>query len=322
MRIGPTEILDEHAEAFSARYARLIVTALDEHWVDAAATAATGYAASVVGCDCEAGVERHLSANETPDGRPGAVLLFFNFRTEQLAKAIAWRVGECVLTCPTTACFNGMPDAVEVIPLGGDTREFADGFEERGQIADCGLRIADSKATSNPQSEIRNPKSPLWKIPVWDGEFLVDAVAGVGRGVAGGNLVIHAESQTAALGGAVRAAEAVAPLEGVITPFPGGVCRAGSKVGGTTMQNIVATIDEAYCPTLRDRVATQLAPGAECAYEIIINGVDLEAVRTAMRVAIEAAAGAGVLAVGARSFGGKLGKHQIGLRDVMETTVK
>jgi formylmethanofuran--tetrahydromethanopterin N-formyltransferase len=300
MRIGPTEILDEHAEAFSARYVRLVVTALDQHWVDAAASAATGYAASVVGCDCEAGVERYLSASETPDGRPGAALLFFNFRIEQLAKAIAWRVGECVLTCPTTACFNGLPAAEEVIPLGGDTREFADGFEEQVQ-ADRSAELGAGR----------------WRLPVWDGEFLVDAVAGVGRGIAGGNLVIHGESQVAALLAATRAAEAVAPLAGVITPFPGGVCRAGSKVGGTTMQSIVATIDEAYCPTLREKVATQLVPGAECAYEIIINGVELAVVRGAMRVATEAAAGEGVLAIGARSFGGKLGKHQIGLRDLL-----
>lgn len=302
MRIGPTKILDEVAEAFSARYVRLIVTALDRHWVDAAANAATGYAASVVGCDCEAGVERHLPASETPDGRPGAALLFFNFRTEQLAKAIAWRVGECVLTCPTTACFNGLPAAEEVIPLGGDTREFADGFEEQVQ------------AVGSAELE-----TGRWRLPVWDGEFLVDAVAGVGPGIAGGNLVIHGESPSAALNGAVRAVNAVAPLPGVITPFPGGVCRAGSKVGGITMHNIVATIDEAYCPTLREKVATQLVAGAECAYEIIINGVNLETVRGAMRVATEAAAGEGVLAIGARSFGGKLGKHQIGLRDLLET---
>jgi formylmethanofuran--tetrahydromethanopterin N-formyltransferase len=300
MRIGPTEILDEHSEAFSARYVRLIVTALDQHWVEAAASAATGYAASVVGCDCEAGVERYLPASETPDGRPGAALLFFNFRTEQLAKAIAWRVGECVLTCPTTACFNGMPDAEEVIPLGGDTREFADGFDEQ---------VQDAKSAELGAGR--------WRLPVWDGEFLVDEVAGIGRGIAGGNLVIHGESQATALSGAVRAANAVAPLPGVITPFPGGVCRAGSKVGGKTMLDIVATIDADYCPTLRERVATQLVPGAECAYEIIINGVDLEAVRAAMRLAMEAAVGEGVLAVGARSFGGKLGKHQIGLRDLL-----
>jgi len=302
MRIGPTEILDEHAEAFSARYARLIVTAIDQHWVDAAATAATGYAASVVGCDCEAGVDRILDASETPDGRPGAALLFFNFRIEQLAKAIAWRVGECVLTCPTTACFNGLPAADEVIPLGDDTREFADGFEEQ---------VQDAK-----NAELGAGR---WRLPVWDGEFLIDAVAGVGRGVAGGNIVIHAESRAAALGGAVRAADAVAALDDVITPFPGGVCRAGSKVGGTTMQNIVATIDETYCPTLREKVATQLVTGAECAYEVIINGIDLDAVRGAMRVAIEAAVGEGVLAIGARSFGGKLGKYSIGLPDLLNS---
>jgi formylmethanofuran--tetrahydromethanopterin N-formyltransferase len=296
MRIRGTDILDQYAEAFTARYARLIVTAIDEHWVDAAAREATGYAASVVGCDAEAGIERHLTAAETPDGRPGVALLFFTFSVEQLARAIAWRVGECVLTCPTTACFNGLPDAEEVVPLGGDTREFADGFE-----------VSEQGAGDAGQGDGR------WRLPVWDGEFLIDAVAGVGRGIAGGNLVLHAASQAAGLEAAVRAVKAVEPLAGVITPFPGGVCRAGSKVGALTLQEIVATIDEAYCPTLRDRVSSQLVEGATAAYEIIINGVDRAAVGAAMRGAIEAAAGPEVLAIGARSFGGKLGKHRIGL---------
>lgn len=301
MRIGPTEILDEHAEAFTARYARLIVTAVDSHWVEAAAREATGYAASVVGCDCEAGVERYLVASETPDGRPGAALLFFAFKTEQLARAIAWRVGECVLTCPTTACFNGLPGAEEVVPLGGDTREFADGFEVREQ-----------GAGNMGQAEVR------WRLPVWDGEFVVDAVAGVGRGVAGGNLVLHAKTQAAGLAAAGRAVDALTHHPNVILPFPGGVCRAGSKVGGLVTKEIVATIDEAYCPTLRDDVATQLVDGATSAYEIVINGVDLAAVCGAMRVAIEGAAGPEVLAIGARSFGGKLGKHRISLPELFE----
>lgn len=297
MQIRGTVILDQIAEAFSARYARLIVTAVDRHWVEAAAREATGYAASVVGCDSEAGVERYLPASETPDGRPGVALLFFAFKTGQLAHAIAWRVGECVLTCPTTACFNGLPDAEEVVPLGGDTREFADGFEAREQETGDG-----------GQGDIR------WRLPVWDGEFVVDAVAGVGRGVAGGNLVLHATTPAAGLAAAVRAVKAVEPLAGVIMPFPGGVCRAGSKVGALVMLDIVATIDEAYCPTLRDKVETQLVEGAEAAYELIINGVDLASVGGAMRAAIEAAAGPEVLAIGARSFGGKLGKQQIRLR--------
>jgi formylmethanofuran--tetrahydromethanopterin N-formyltransferase len=301
MHIRGTEILDQHAEAFSARYARLIVTAVDTHWVEAAAREATGYAASVVGCDAEAGIERYLDASETPDGRPGAALLFFTFRTEQLAKAIAWRVGECVLTCPTTACFNGLPDAEAVIPLGGDTREFADGHEVREQ-----------GEGGTEQGEV------LWRLPVWDGEFVIDAMAGVGRGVAGGNLLLHAKTQAEGLVAARRAVDALADMPNVIMPFPGGVCRAGSKVGGLVMKEIVATIDEAYCPSLRGRVETQLVAGAAAAYELIVNGVDLGAVAGAMRVATEAAAGPGLLAIGARSFGGRLGKQQISLRGLFE----
>jgi formylmethanofuran--tetrahydromethanopterin N-formyltransferase len=185
----------------------------------------------------------------------------------------------------------------EVVPLGGDTREFADGHEVREQVG---------------QGDVR------WRLPVWDGEFVVDAVAGVGRGVAGGNLVLHAKTQAAGLAAAQRAAGVLADLPNVITPFPGGVCRAGSKVGALVMQEIVATIDETYCPTLRNKVETQLVDGAEAAYELIINGVDLASVGGAMRAATEAAAGEGLLAIGARSFGGKLGKQQISLRGLFE----
>jgi formylmethanofuran--tetrahydromethanopterin N-formyltransferase len=148
-----------------------------------------------------------------------------------------------------------------------------------------------------------------------DGEFLVDAVAGVERGIAGGNLVLHAKTQAAGLAAAQRAVGALAPLPNVIAPFPGGVCRAGSKVGSRD-GNLIATTDEAYCPTLLGETATQLVDGATCAYEVVIDGVNLDAVRGAMRSAIEAAAGPGLLAVGARSFGGNLGKHNISLRDL------
>jgi formylmethanofuran--tetrahydromethanopterin N-formyltransferase len=152
---------------------------------------------------------------------------------------------------------------------------------------------------------------------VWDGEFLIDAVAGAGRGVAGGNLVLHADSTAAGLAGATRAVKAVEPLSGVSMPFPGGVCRSGSKVGANTSR-IVASIDETYCPTLSGQVATALVEGATTAYELIINGINEAAVRAAMRTAIEAAAGPGVLAIGARHFGGKLGKHNIRLRELFD----
>ena len=149
-----------------------------------------------------------------------------------------------------------------------------------------------------------------------DGEFLVDEVAGVGHGIAGGNLVLHAESPAAGLEGACRAIEIVRPIDGVIAPFPGGVCRSGSKVG-SKYKSLVASTAEAYCPTLRDRVPTELVDGATCAFEIVLDGVDEAAVRAAMLAAMEAAAGRGVLAIGARSFAGRLGKHNIRLHDLL-----
>jgi len=309
MHIGPTEILDTHAEAFAARYARLIVTAIDAHWVDVAARAATGYATSVIGCDCEAGIDRFLSGSETPDGRPGVSLLFFAFTTEKLADGLANRVGQCVLTCPTTACFNGLPNAAETIPLGDWIHAFGDGYQKQ----EIGV---EGQVPNDSDFRLSTLNSRLcWHIPVMDGEFVVDAVAGVEKGIAGGNLVLHAESQAAGLAAALRASGALASLPNIITPFPGGVCRCGSKVGSRE-GDLIATTDEAFSPTLRNVTATQLVGGATCAYEIVIDGTDLAAVRGAMRAAIEAAASPSVLAISARNFGGKLGKSPIRLHNL------
>jgi formylmethanofuran--tetrahydromethanopterin N-formyltransferase len=300
MQLGPTTILDTYAEAFAARWTRLVVTAADDYWFAAALREATGYGTSVIGCDAEVGVERMLTARETPDGRPGATVLLFAFSTEKLAQAAAGRVGQCIMTCPTTACYNGLPDTVETLRLGAYLRYFGDGYESREQGA--GGRETPAR----------------WRVPVMDGEFIVDDVAGVATGIAGGNLILQATSQSVALAAARRAAGAVAPLLGTITPFPGGVVRCGSKVG-SKYKNLVASTAETYCPTLRAEVDTKLVDGAKCAYEIVIDGVDRPAVAAAMRAAIQAAAGEGVLAIGAGNYGGRLGKHQFHLHELLTT---
>jgi formylmethanofuran--tetrahydromethanopterin N-formyltransferase len=304
MRIGPTEILDTHAEAFTAWYARLLVTAADDFWLEMAVRSVTGYGTSVIGCDAEVGLERLLPSGETPDGRLGAAILLFAFTIDKLASAVGNRAGQCILTCPTTACFNGLPQARQSVPLGDYVRYFGDGYEEQiGQTHDV--------SRSSPLA----PRPSLWQIPVMDGAFLVDAAAGATKGIGGGNIIIHAASQAAGLDAALRAAEAIRPLPGVVTPFPGGVCRSGSKVG-SHYKNVVASTAETFCPTLRDRVPTQLVDGAAYAYEIVINGVDKQSIAGAMRAAIEDAAGPGVLAVGAGNYGGRLGKHRILLHDL------
>ena len=296
MQLGPTQIVDTFAEAFGMRYARLIVTAHDDYWLDAAIREATGYASSVISCDAEAGLEQRLTPHQTPDGRPGAALLFFGFSTAALAKAVSTRTGQCLMTCPTTAVYNGLPGAAETMPLGKHLRFFGDGYQKSKKLE--GIRY--------------------WRVPVMDGEFVVEEKCGVASGVAGGNIILQAEAQGPALAAARRASEAVAAAAGAIGPFPGAVARSGSKVG-SRYKGLVASTADAYCPTLRGRVESKLVEGANCAYEIVIDGVSEEAVGAAMAAAARAAAGEGVLAVSAGNYGGKLGKFHFHLHALLHS---
>lgn len=294
MLLGETQIEDTFAEAFRMRFCRLIVTAHDTHWLDAAAREFTGYASSVIACDCEAGVERPLSPDDTPDGRPGLALLVFGFSTAALAKAIPNRVGQCLMTCPTTAVYDGTPAPDERIPLGKLLRYFGDGYQKSKLLE--GRRY--------------------WRIPVMDGEFLVEHSAGTAKGVGGGNLILQGTTQEATLAAARRAVETIHKLPGVIMPFPGGVARSGSKVG-SRYKKLPASTADAFCPTLRGRVETKLHPQAQSALEIVIDGIDEPSIAAAMRAAIQAAAGPGILNISAGNYGGKLGKFHFHLRQLM-----
>lgn len=294
MRLGQTLVHDSYAEAFRMRYVRLIVTAADRYWVEAAAREATGFAASIIGCDLEAGIERWLEQDETPDGRPGAALLFFGPSQQALERAVPLRVGQCIMTCATTAVFDGLPQAGERIPLGSHLRYFGDGFQKSKQLAD----------------------RRYWRIPVMDGEFLIDATAGVDKGVGGGSLIVQARTQSAALDAARRAADAIDCLPGVIAPFPGGVVRSGSKVG-SRYRALRASTNEAWCPTLRGREPSELDAESECAYELVIDGVDEEVIGRSMADSARAAAGPETLSLSAANFGGNLGKFHFHLREML-----
>jgi formylmethanofuran--tetrahydromethanopterin N-formyltransferase len=298
LRIHDTEIDDTFAEAFPMTAARLLVTAETAAWAQTAAQVTTGYAASVIGCDAEAGLERFLSPGESPDGRPGVSLLFFAFSRDALQKALINRVGQCILTCPTTACYNGLPPIPEkTIRLGGNLRFFGDGFQFSKKLE--GRRY--------------------WRIPVMDGEFVCEDVFGTVKGVAGGNFLIVGATQTVALAAATTAVEAMRHVPGIILPFPGGVVRSGSKVG-SRYKKLRASTNDAYCPTLRGQVKSALPEGANAVYEIVIDGVDLAAVEEATRVGVRAACQAGVLRITAGNYGGKLGKHHFHLRALLEQT--
>ncbi len=295
MNIGATLIENTFAEAFGMRYTRLIITAHDDFWVDAAVRELTGYSSSVISCDAETGVERALSMEETPDGRPGVAVLVFGFSADALTKSVSNRVGQCVMTCPSTAVYDGLPVADERIPLGKRIRFFGDGFQKSKIVA--GRRY--------------------WRIPVMDGEFLVEESVGVAKGVGGGNIIMQTIDQTSGLDAARRAVAAVAALPDVIAPFPGGIARSGSKVG-SRYKGLPASTAEAYCPTLRGRVESKLHKRVQCAYELVVDGVDEPAVAKAMVAAIHAVATDGVVAITAGNYGGKLGKFHFHLHQLLQ----
>jgi len=291
LTVRSVPIEDTFAEAFPMTAARVIVTAETPAWARIAGQEATGYAASVIGCDVEAGVERELAPEETPDGRPGVSLLFFAFSRDALQKALVNRVAQCVLTCATTACFNGLAgDPGKTVRVGGSLRFFGDGW----QIS----KLLDGRR--------------YWRVPTMDGEFLCEDVFGTVKGVAGGNFLILGESQSAALAAAEAAVSAIRQVPGVILPFPGGVVRSGSKVG-SKYKALKASTNDAYCPTLRGAVKSALPEGVNAVYELVFDGLDLTAVETATRAGVEAACRPGVVKITAGNYGGSLGPFHIHL---------
>ena len=293
VRIGNTLIVDTFAEAFRLRFTRIIVTAHDDHWRDAAVRAACGYGTSVLGCDAEIGVERWLDPGETPDGRPGASVLAFSFAADGVAKAIANRTAQCLLTCPSAAVFDGLPAAADRAPLGSHVRYFGDGFEK--------TKVIDGRR--------------YWRVPVMDGEFLVEETCGIEKGVGGGNFILQGTTLDGTLAAVRRAVAAIDRCPGVIAPFPGGAVRSGSKVG-SRYDGLRGSTNEAFSPALVGRVQSELLPGVACAVEIVIDGIDEASVGAAMAAGIEAAVGPDLLAVSAGNYGGKLGKFHFHLRTI------
>src|SRR4051812_13422969 len=274
--------------------ARAIVTADSAHWAEVAGRTMSGYATSVIACDAEASIERTLGPDETPDGRPGVAVLVFAFSRDALEKALSNRVGQCVMTCPTTACYNGLPVGEKTVNVGGRLRYFGDGFQIAKRL--MGRRY--------------------WRVPVMDGEFTCEETFGTSKGVAGGNIILLGTDPKATLAATEAAAAAMRNIPGVILPFPGGIARSGSKVG-SKYKALRASTNTAFAPSLRGLVETALPPEVICAYEIVIDGLTLESVERATAVGIRASCLPGVVQVTAGNYGGKLGPFHIRLRDVM-----
>lgn len=290
--VNGVEIEDTFAEAFAVWAARIVITAVNSKWADEAAAQMTGFATSVIACGCEAGIEDHPL--HTPDGRPGISVLLFARTRDQLVRQLTDRIGQCVLTCPTTACFNGL-SAEEEVKVGSQIRYFGDSFQSSKVLG--GRRY--------------------WRIPVMEGEFLIEERFGVQRAVAGGNILILGQNAEITLQAAESAVTEMRKVPGVALPFPGGIVRSGSKVG-SRYKFLGASTNDAYCPTLRGVVASALPEGVNSVLEIVMDGLSVEAVEQATRAGIIAACVPGIQKITSGNYGGKLGKFKFYLHRILK----
>lgn len=285
---------DTFAEAFDVKVSRVLITATNYELAMECAKETTGFATSIIMCPAEAGIDRIAGPDETPDGRVGVYVMICHPNEEKLEKQLLARIGQCVLPFPTTAVFDGLPNAKNRFRIGYKIKFFGDGFEEEIEVG--GRRC--------------------WKIPIMEGDFIIEDSFGFVNGIAGGNFIIMADSQASALMAAKAAVDAISNVEGVITPFP--IVASGSKVG-SRYKFLKASTNEKFCPSLKDKVETSLPDDVRGVYEIVINGVSLDAVKRAMKVGISTAMRVpGVVKITAANFGGKLGSYRIWLNELFD----
>jgi len=290
-------IEDTFAEMFPMWAGRILITAANEKWALIAARTAAGFASSIIMSPAEAAVETLVSPKETPDGRPGAIIQIYHSSRNDLKHQMSLRIGQCIMTCPTTAAFDGLPKAKRRVKIGRSLRLFGDGFQKSGEVA--GRKV--------------------WRIPVMEGEFMVENDFGIMKAVASGNMLILAKDWKAALKASEDAKEAISKkVRGVIMPFPGGLCRAGSKVGSLNYK-LPASTNHQYCPTIKKLVSDSEVPdNVESVYEIVINGLNQKVVKKAMAEGIKAAIKVpGVVKITAGNYGGKLGPYRAVLKEVL-----
>jgi formylmethanofuran--tetrahydromethanopterin N-formyltransferase len=296
------EIEDTYSEAFDGLFCRIIITAKDETRLKRAAYGSTALPMVVVG-RTEGGVETWLTSKQTPDKRLGAIVQFWGATDEskpfenslkKFVKEVSYRIRQEILVEPTTAIFNSW-ESEKKFDVMDSVGHCGDGYEWEEEA--YGRRVIN--------------------IPLMMPSFRMERYLGYGVGVSGGNIWFMCRDENSALKAGDRALEAIHRVEGVVTPFD--VCSAGSKPE-TNFPEIGPTTNHYYCPSLKNKIADSKVPrGVKSIPEIVINGVSMDAVKKAMKEAINAAKNMrGVVKISAGNYDGKLGKHRIYLRELLQ----
>ncbi len=232
---------DTFAEAFDMVATALVITGPNRRWANQAAISATGFATSIIACGAEAAIDRELSADETPDGRPGVRILLFAGPVEELQKQVTNRVGQCVLTCVGSACYAGLAETEGRIKVGDALRYFADGWQISKRLGG----------------------RHFWRLPVMDGEFVCEGTTGLTKSaVGGGNFLLLGRTYEATLRAAEAAADAVAAVRR--TPSrrsPAASCAQARRSGRNTRRclrrPIISTARPCAAPRTRHWTTTR-----------------------------------------------------------------
>ncbi len=298
MKLNGLFIENTFAEAFNMKASRIIVTADSKKWAKNACISFTGFATSVIACGVEAGIEKELKKNQTPDGRPGYAILLFSMSRSQLEKQLETRAGQCILTCPTTALFSGL-EGEDMIPLGKNLKYFGDGYQISKKIN----------------------KRRFWRIPVMDGEFMCEEKTARVPAIGGGNFLLLSKNRASCLAACEIAVNVISKIENVITPFPGGVVRSGSKVG-SKYKALIASTNDAFCPSLKGITGSKLDKSVNSVMEIVINGLTKEDIDKAIKESIIAISKSpykkDIVSISAGNYGGKLGQFHFHLRKILK----
>ncbi|MFQ5977451.1 MAG: formylmethanofuran--tetrahydromethanopterin N-formyltransferase [Candidatus Heimdallarchaeota archaeon] len=292
--VNGVPVEDTYCETFSAWISRILITSVNRKWALESALEAKGLGRSATIPPSEASLETEVLPEETPDRRPGFVIQVIDRKLEHLKKWLTVRIRKGVVPYPKTSVFCALPKELAEMFVdikGSIIQIFGDGFEE------------ETKAFG------RN----VYKIPRMDGWFYAQRKYGIMKGVTGGMFLILANSDTAALESAERALEGVTAVPFVVGKF----AASGSKVGGKTYKDAIATTNDAYCPTLPRDEDSKISPDVKCVYEVIVTGLRLEDMQEAMKMGIERATEVeGVLRINSTNYGGTLGKGKIRLQNL------
>jgi len=294
-RLAGPVLDDTYAEAFSGIYCRVIVTADDDQTLVRAAYDATATPGAVIG-RVEGGIESWLGEEETPDGRKG-VLLQFWYEKEDIRKfevELSYRIRQDILVKPFTRVFDASVDIKGKIDTMKNVGHCGDGYEWEERLYERNMIV----------------------VPIAIPDFMIERELGYSKGIMGANFWYMCSNKETVLEAGRKALKAIEKIHGAITPFD--ICSAASKPE-TNYPWIGPTTNHPYCPSLKAVLDKQsLVPeGVGYIPEIVINGLNQDAVEAAMKAGIQAVLEfEDVLRVSAGNYEGKLGDYQIYLREL------